>query len=111
MASAAQAVRGALKKAAREQRTTTWKQLEQQLGSALPRMSIADRIHVLILVDKATPPDHALLSSLVVATDPQIREHYREIAAAQNLEAPENQDELRGVIDADVQQVFSTWSH
>ncbi|MDP5315600.1 hypothetical protein [Streptomyces poriferorum] len=74
-------------------------------------MSIADRIHVLILVDKATPPDHALLSSLVVATDPQIREHYREIAAAQNLEAPENQDELRGVIDADVQQVFSTWSH
>ncbi|MGW6206272.1 hypothetical protein ACWF9B_21840 [Streptomyces sp. NPDC055089] len=111
VASAAQAVRGALKKAAREQRTTTWKQLEQQLGSALPRMSIADRIHVLILVDKATPPDHALLSSLVVATDPQIREHYREIAAAQNLEAPENQDELRGVIDADVQQVFSTWSH
>ncbi|MFE1519589.1 hypothetical protein ACFW9I_22665 [[Kitasatospora] papulosa] len=110
VASAAQAVRGALKKAAREQRTTTWKQLEQQLGSALPHMSIADRIHVLILVDEATPPDHALLASLVVATDPQIREHYREIAAAQNLEAPENQDELRDVIDADVQQVFSTWS-
>lgn len=74
-------------------------------------MSIADRIHVLILVDEATPPDHALLASLVVATDPQIREHYREIAAAQNLEALENRDELRDVIDADVQQVFSTWSH
>ncbi|MEU5137431.1 hypothetical protein [Streptomyces californicus] len=105
------AVRGALRKTAREGRTTTWKQLEQQLGpAALPRMGIADRVRVLILVDETTAPEQALLASLVVVGDAPLRAHYQEIAAAQGLEAPQEEDELRDVLDADVQQVFSEWS-
>ncbi|MFH9296730.1 hypothetical protein [Streptomyces sp. NPDC017520] len=105
------AVRGALRKAAREGRTTTWRQLEQQLGpAALPRMGIADQVRVLILVDEATASDQALLASLVVVDDAPLRAHYQEIAAAQGLEAPQDKDELRDVLDADVQQVFSEWA-
>lgn len=105
------AVHGALRKAAREGRTTTWKQLEQQLRPApLPRMGIADRVRVLILVDETTAPDQALLASLVVVGDAPLRAHYQEIAATQGLEAPQEEDELRDVLDADVQQVFSEWS-
>ncbi|WP_331755862.1 hypothetical protein [Streptomyces sp. NBC_01643] len=51
-----------------------------------------------------------MLASLVIANDPHLTPHYRQIAAAQNLEAPTDQDELRDVLDADVQQVFSTWA-
>ncbi|MEU0306474.1 hypothetical protein [Streptomyces cyaneofuscatus] len=110
-ASAALAVRGALRKAAREGRTTTWKQLEQQLGpAALPRMGIADQVRVLILVDEATASGQALLASLVVVDDAQLRAYYQEIAGAQGPEAPQDEGEPRDVLDADVQQVFSEWS-
>ncbi|MGW9362207.1 hypothetical protein, partial [Streptomyces diastaticus] len=44
LSSAATAVRGALKKTAREQSTTSWDTLKRQLGSALPRMTAADRV-------------------------------------------------------------------
>ncbi|MFB8106865.1 hypothetical protein ACFC3O_29315 [Streptomyces sp. NPDC056007] len=85
--------------------------MEQQLGpAALLRMNIADQVRVLILVDKATASDQALLASLVVVADAPIRAHYEEIAAAQGLEAPQDEDELRDVLDADIQQVFSEWS-
>ncbi|PAZ09333.1 hypothetical protein CLM62_47090 [Streptomyces sp. SA15] len=57
--SAASAVRGALKKAARAQTTTSWGQLERQLGSALPRTTRAHRVQILTLVDQATPADQA----------------------------------------------------
>ncbi|MFE0737477.1 hypothetical protein [Streptomyces sp. NPDC058855] len=107
--SAAAAVRGALKKAAREQSTTSWSRLRTQLGSALPRMTAADKIQMLVLVDQATPPDEALLSSLLAAGDSEFAPHYRSVAAALGLETPTDDDELRDVIEADVQQVFDNW--
>ncbi|MER5696103.1 hypothetical protein ACWDBO_29915 [Streptomyces mirabilis] len=107
--SAASAVRGALKKAARAQSTTSWGQLERQLGSALPRMTLADRVQVLTLVDRATPVDQALLSSLVAAGDPEMTASYREVTAALGLDVPADDDDLRDVLDADVQQVHSYW--
>ncbi|WP_328884710.1 hypothetical protein [Streptomyces sp. NBC_00299] len=67
---AAAAVRGALKKSARQQQTTSWARLEQQLGSALPHMTLADRIQVLTLVAQSTAADQALLSSLFASGDP-----------------------------------------
>ncbi|MDG9709671.1 hypothetical protein [Streptomyces sp. DH10] len=107
--SAASAVRGALKKAARAQITTSWGQLERQLGSALPRTTLADRVQILALVDQATPADQALLSSLVAAGDPDMTTSYRKVAGALGLEAPSDDDDLRDVVDADVQQVHSYW--
>lgn len=111
LASAAAAVRGALKKAAREQVTTSWVRLEQQLGSALPHMTIADRIEVLTLVDQATPADHALLSSLVAAGDPDMTMAYRKVTAALSLEIPADDDDLRDTLEADVERVHRYWRH
>ncbi|OEJ29016.1 hypothetical protein AS594_35975 [Streptomyces agglomeratus] len=108
-ASAAAAVRGALKKAAREQTTTSWARLGHQLGSALPPMGNADRVQVLILVDQATPPNEPLLCSLLAAGDLEVRKDYRSVAAALSLEAPIDDEDLRDVVEADVQQVFDTW--
>ncbi|WP_406490743.1 hypothetical protein OHB06_01430 [Streptomyces sp. NBC_01604] len=109
--SAAAAVRGALKKAAREQTTTSWHRLERQLGSALPRMTLADRIQVLTLVDRATPADQALLSCLVAAGDPDMTTSYREVAGALGLNLPDNDNDPRDVLKADVQQVHDHWRH
>ncbi|MEV6175157.1 hypothetical protein AB0L99_44050 [Streptomyces sp. NPDC051954] len=58
----------------------TWSRLKQQLGSALPQMTLAHRVQVLTLVDQATPADQALLSSLVAASDPDMTTSYRKIA-------------------------------
>ncbi|WP_340375730.1 hypothetical protein U5640_11665 [Streptomyces sp. SS7] len=109
--SAAAAVRGALKKAAREQTTTSWHRLEQQLGSALPHMTLADRVQVLTLVDRATPADQALLSCLVAAGDPDMSTSYREVAGALGLDLPDDDDDLRDVLEADVQEVHDHWRH
>jgi len=106
---AASAVRGALKGAARAQTTTSWAQLERQLGSALPRTTLADRVRILTLADQTTPADQALLSSLVAAGDPDMTTSYREVAAALGLNAPSDADDLRDVVDADVQQVHTYW--
>ncbi|MDH6523470.1 hypothetical protein M2163_000025 [Streptomyces sp. SAI-135] len=109
LASAALAVRGALKKATRAQTTTSWGQLERQLGSALPRTSLADRVRVLIRVDETTPADQDLLSTLVAAGDPGMTMPYREVAAALGLDLPPDDDDLRDVLEADVEQVHSYW--
>jgi hypothetical protein len=109
--SAAAAVRGALKKAAREQTTTSWNRLKQQLGSVLPHMTLADRVQVLTLVDQATPVDQALLSSLVAASDPDMATAYRKVAHALGLDAPADDDDLRDVIEADVERVHQYWRH
>ncbi|MFE4995506.1 hypothetical protein ACFRH4_29955 [Streptomyces mirabilis] len=109
--SAATAIRGALKKTAREQTTTTWATLKRQLGSVLPRMTADERVSVLILVDQQTPKDQPLLSSLIAAGDPSLTSSYRKIVSALGLDAPEGDDELRDVLEADVQQVHFHWSH
>ncbi|MEU7031394.1 hypothetical protein AB0A60_32460 [Streptomyces sp. NPDC046275] len=105
--SAAAAVRGALKKAARERTTTSWARLESQLGSALPRLNGPERVQVLTMVDRARAGDEPLLSSLVAAGDPEFAPQYRRVVAALGLEAPDDDDELRDVIEADVEQVFT----
>ena len=53
LVSAAAAVRGALKKAARERTSTSWSRLEHQLGSALPSLNNSERVQVLVQVDRS----------------------------------------------------------
>ncbi|MET9567136.1 hypothetical protein [Streptomyces tauricus] len=108
---AADAVRGALKKNAREQSTTTWAHLRQRLGSALPRMGMADRAEVLVLVDQTTPTDQALLSALVAAGDPTMTDAYRVAAGALGLDTPDDDADLQDVLEADVQQVHKHWRY
>jgi hypothetical protein len=109
--SAAAAVRVALKKAAGEQATTSWHHLEQQLGSALPHMRLAERVQVLALVNRATWTDQALLSCLIAAGDPDMTTSYREVAGALGLDLPDNDDDLCDVLEADMQQVYDHWRH
>ncbi|MGH3803082.1 MAG: hypothetical protein ACRDTD_23725 [Pseudonocardiaceae bacterium] len=73
-------------------------------------MSAAERVSILILVDQQTPKDQPLLSSLIAAGDPSLTPAYRQIVSALGLEAPEGDDELRDVLEADVAQVHLHWA-
>jgi hypothetical protein len=67
--SLAPAVRGALKKAAREQRTTTLPEIQQKTGlNQLGRLSYDDQVKLLVAVDCDTSPDSPLWSTLLAAT-------------------------------------------
>ncbi|MFJ9089774.1 hypothetical protein ACIRL3_45895 [Streptomyces sp. NPDC102384] len=110
LASAAAAVRGALKRTARGQGTVTWAHLRKQLGSALPQMSELDRQRVILLVDAAAKPDEPLLSCVLAAREPQLAEAYRQSANAQGLHLPaEDRELLRDIIDADLRRTHDYW--
>ncbi|MGW3060596.1 hypothetical protein ACWC98_32345 [Streptomyces goshikiensis] len=104
------AVRGALKKAARERTTTSWNRLEHQLGSALPSLTSNERVQVLVQVDRPTAGDEPLLSSLLAAGDPHFAyQYYRHVLTALGLDAPDSDEDLRDVVEADTEQVFTDW--
>ncbi|MEV7711224.1 hypothetical protein [Streptomyces sp. NPDC088270] len=107
---AAVAVRGALKKAAREQRTTSWDRLKRQLGSALPSMTAAERVQVLTLVDQgAATGDQPLLSVLVAAGDPAMAQAFQQVALHFGLAVPEDTEGLSDVIAADTEHAHRFW--
>ncbi|WP_409240599.1 hypothetical protein [Streptomyces sp. PA5.6] len=109
---AASAVRGALKRTARQQRTVTWDQLRGQLGSALPRICEADRRQLLLLVDSAGGPGEPLLSSVLAAADAHLAEAYRLSVIHHGGHLPvDDREMLREVIDADVQATHRYWYH
>jgi hypothetical protein len=104
------AVRGALKKAARERTATNWNRLEHQLGSALPSLTSNERVQVLVQVDRSTAGDEPLLSSLLAAGDPHFAyQYYRHVLTALGLDAPDDDVDLRDVVEADAEQVFADW--
>ncbi len=113
LASAASAVRGALKRAARAQQTVTWAALKAQLGSALPHMSDTERQRLVALVDAASSQrDEPLLSSVLAAGDPQLAEAYRLSANLLGGRLPaDDREVLWDVIDADVRQTHAYWRH
>ncbi|MER8087837.1 hypothetical protein ACIO6T_37195 [Streptomyces sp. NPDC087532] len=107
---AAVAVRGALKKAAREQRTTSWDRLKRQLGAALPSMTAAERVQVLTLVDQgAAAGDQPLLSVLVAAGDPAMAQAFQQVALHFGLAVPEDAEGLSDVIAADTEHAHRFW--
>ncbi|TGB03228.1 hypothetical protein [Streptomyces sp. MZ04] len=112
LASAAAAVRGALKRTARTQQTITWAELKEQLGSALPRISEEERRQLVVRVDETSERDEPLLSSILAAGDPQLAEAYRLSANLLGGQLPAGDRELlRDVIDADVRQTHAYWRH
>ncbi|MFG3552165.1 hypothetical protein [Streptomyces sp. NPDC047725] len=104
------AVRGALKKAARERTATSWNRLEHQLGSALPSLTSNERVQVLVQVDRSTAGDEPLLSSLLATGDPHFAyQYYRHVLTALGLDAPDDDEDLADVVEADAEQVFTDW--
>ncbi|AJP04314.1 hypothetical protein TU94_25455 [Streptomyces cyaneogriseus subsp. noncyanogenus] len=61
------AVRVALRRAAREGRTTTWGEMALRIGAPLAALHPDDKVAVLIEADRETPEDKPLLSALVAA--------------------------------------------
>ncbi|MGW0926058.1 hypothetical protein ACWD3J_44585 [Streptomyces sp. NPDC002755] len=62
------AVRGALKKAAREGRTITWTQLKHKTGlHQLERLDHQEKVELLVLVESDTAPEAPLWSALLAA--------------------------------------------
>ncbi|CAL9389343.1 hypothetical protein SUDANB6_01226 [Streptomyces sp. enrichment culture] len=61
------AVRVALRRAAREGRTTTWGEMALRIGAPLAALHPDDKVAVLIEADRETPEDEPLLSALVSA--------------------------------------------
>lgn len=84
----AAAVRGALKKTARERGTISWSRLRRQLGNALPRLHPDDRIEVLTQVEENTRADEPLLSSLLAVNDTGRRGMYERLATRLHKPTP-----------------------
>ncbi|MBB5938977.1 hypothetical protein [Streptomyces zagrosensis] len=92
--------------------TASRKRLEHQLGSALPSLSSDERIRVLTQVDRR--PVHGrrrpLLSSLPAAGDPHFAyQYYRRVLAPLGLDAPDADEDLLDVVEADIERVFTDW--
>ncbi|WP_051853523.1 hypothetical protein [Streptomyces aureocirculatus] len=110
IAAAARAVRGALKRTARAQQTITWSQLQEQLGTALPRMSEADRERLIMRVDATSKRDEPLLSSVLAAGDPLLAEAYRlSVNRLGGQLPPDDRELLREVIEADTDEAHAYW--
>ncbi|MER5781305.1 hypothetical protein ABT104_06185 [Streptomyces mobaraensis] len=109
----AAAVRGALKKAARERATTSWSQLRRQLGSALPALQPGDQVEVLVEVDRHTPPDEPLLASLIAVNDtsPRSRQVYQRLACRLDRDPPLNPKVARSWWQTEVLQLHQLWRH
>ncbi|MFB6525049.1 hypothetical protein [Streptomyces sp. NPDC056399] len=70
VAQLAPAVRGALKKAAREHRVTTWPELRDKTGlRQLGQLNHGDKVELLALVEADSTPEAPLLSTLLVTED------------------------------------------
>ncbi len=105
----AAAVRGALKRTAREQSTSSWAKLRSQLGSALPRLQSGDQAEILYQVDRDTPSHEPLLSTVLAVSDPDILPAFRKAAARLGLDLPDDADDLQDVLAADVQALYDLW--
>jgi competence protein CoiA-like protein len=108
---AAAAVRGALKKMAREQATSSWAKLRSQLGSALPRLQPGEQAELLYQVDRDTPPDEPLLSTVLAVSDPGILPAFQQAAAHLGLDLPDDPGDLRDVLEADTETLHGLWRH
>ncbi|MFH8411438.1 hypothetical protein ACH4FX_42790, partial [Streptomyces sp. NPDC018019] len=88
----APAVRGALKKAAREHRVTTWAELRDKTGlRQLERLNHEDKLALLSLVESDTAPEEPLWSALLVEDDMRL---HRDICRLLGRPLPDSDAEL-----------------
>jgi hypothetical protein len=108
----ASAVRTLLEQTARGQSLTTWGELRRRLGeSVLPRLHPDDQGEVLVTVDRATPADEPLLSSLIVVGDGEIHPLYRHVAFSLDRDVPLSDAALRSEWTVDVLRLRTLWKH
>jgi hypothetical protein len=108
----ASVVRPLLEQTARGQSLTTWSDLRRRLGeSVLPRLHPDDQGEVLVAVDRDTPADEPLLSSLIVVGDGEIHPLYRHVAFSLGRDVPPSDAALRSDWAVDVLRLRALWKH
>ncbi|MDX2646130.1 competence protein CoiA family protein [Streptomyces sp. PA03-1a] len=108
----ASAVRSLLEQTARSQSLTTWGDLRRRLGeSALPRLHPDDQGEILVAVDRDTPADEPLLSSLLVVGDGEIHPLYRHVAFSLDRDVPLSDAALRSEWTVEVLRLRALWKH
>ncbi|MFF0000951.1 competence protein CoiA family protein [Streptomyces avermitilis] len=107
----APAIRGALKKAAREQRTTTWSEIQQKTGlHQLGRLDHEDKVELLALVESDTAPDAPLWSALLAADgDSAAVRLHREVSHRLSRPLPANDADLVNQLAAERTQLHRPW--
>ncbi|MFE4692167.1 hypothetical protein ACFRH6_19215 [Streptomyces sp. NPDC056749] len=106
------AVRGALRKKAREGATTSWAKLRNQIGPGpLAGLKTQDQADLLYEVDRNTPSDEPLLSTLIALGDPTAVPAFRRAASRLGLDLPEDPHDLRDVLETDAQALYDLWRH
>ncbi|MFF4846204.1 competence protein CoiA family protein [Streptomyces collinus] len=107
----APAVRGALKKAAREQRTTTWSEIHQKTGlHQLGRLDHEDKVELLAAVDSDTTPDSPLWSTLLAATgDGAALRLHRDVARRLGRPLPVSDADLLHQLSAECAELHRPW--
>ncbi|MEU5957970.1 hypothetical protein [Streptomyces sp. NPDC047525] len=100
-------VRGALKKAARERRTTTWTQIGEKTGERqLARLDHQDKVELLVLVDKGADPGTPLLSTLLAADgDNSAVRLYRAVGQRLGRPLPDDDIELMALLVGEREQL------
>ncbi|MER8225385.1 hypothetical protein ABTZ58_33500 [Streptomyces sp. NPDC094143] len=107
----APAVRGALKKAAREQRTTTWSEIQQKTGlRQLGGLDYEDKVELLALVESDTAPDTPLWSTLLAADgDSAAVRLHRDVSHRLSRPLPANDADLINQLAAERAQLHRPW--
>ncbi|MEV6131914.1 hypothetical protein AB0M05_34875 [Streptomyces violaceusniger] len=99
------AVRGALKKAAREGRTTTWSEIQQKTGMhQLGRLGHDDKLELLALVESDTARENPLWSTLLAAAGDGLRLH-RDVSHRLSRPLPVSDAELINQLAAERAQL------
>ncbi|WP_394427252.1 competence protein CoiA family protein [Streptomyces sp. SGAir0957] len=106
----APAVRGALRKAAREQRPTSWQDIQTRTGMRqLAGLDQQERLEVLVLVERGTAAEDPLWSTLLAADgeDRSVR-LYRLLAQRLGRELPDDDATLIDILEADREVLHRT---
>ncbi|MEU8867610.1 hypothetical protein [Streptomyces umbrinus] len=108
----ASAVRTLLEQTARGQSLTTWGELRRRLReSVLPHLHPDDQGEILVAVDRDTPANEPLLSSLIVVGDGEIHPLYRHVAFSLGRDVPLSDAALRSEWTVDVLRLRALWKH
>ncbi|MEU4506931.1 competence protein CoiA family protein [Streptomyces sp. NPDC024089] len=108
----ASAVRAVLEQTARGQALTTWGELRRRLGEGvLPHLHPDDQGEVLVAVERDTPADEPLLSSLIVVGGGEIHPLYRHVAFSLGRDVPLSDVALRSEWTVDVLRLRALWKH
>ncbi|MEU9062442.1 hypothetical protein AB0D13_27135 [Streptomyces sp. NPDC048430] len=102
-------VLGALKKAARENRVTTWLEIRDKTGKRdLGRLTHQDKLAILQIVERRTPPDHPLWSAVLAAAggDDALRLH-RDVLLFLQRPAPDDDADLLVQVNAECARLRS----